>query len=88
MEINGICLSCTKFINGECKGTTIKAYTGCIFRKQASLDDLKQSAKSAYIQAKKQYMDTVTAENIHGNSEAWKTFCDAKIACRRLGVII
>ena len=41
----------------------------------------KENALKAYKEAKKAYLENMTSEN-------WKAFCNAKIACMRLGVII
>ena len=41
----------------------------------------KENALKAYKDAKKAYLENMTSEN-------WKAFCDAKIVCMKLGVII
>ena len=41
----------------------------------------KENALKAYKEAKKAYLENMTSEN-------WKAFCNAKIVCMRLGVII
>ena len=45
------------------------------------LDKLKADALTTFKIAKKEYLQNQTPEN-------WKRFCDAKINCKRLGVII
>lgn len=46
-----------------------------------NLQESKKSALQAYKEAKNNYLQNTTPEN-------WKTFCDAKMNCMRLGVII
>ena len=41
----------------------------------------KENALKAYKEAKKAYLENMTREN-------WKAFCNSKIVCMRLGVII
>lgn len=46
-----------------------------------TLTQQKAQAKADYIAAKARYLTT-------GSKADWIAFCDAKIVCRRLGVII
>ncbi|MFQ9515303.1 MAG: hypothetical protein ACLRZ9_05690 [Eubacterium sp.] len=49
----------------------------------------KQSdALNAYKSVKLAFMETVTKNNIKGDFQKWKEFCDAKAVCCRLGVRI
>lgn len=52
------------------------------------LQTRKDDAKAAYIKARDEWTDTRSAENINGDFEKWKIFCDKKRICRLLGVII
>ena len=45
------------------------------------LNEKKSSALQAYKSAKAAYISNMTPEN-------WKAFCDAKMVCMRLGVLI
>lgn len=45
------------------------------------MDERKARARAAYIAARAAYMSSPTGVN-------WKAFCDAKVLCRRLGVIV
>ena len=57
-----------------------------IFMKK--LQKQKEEAKAAYIKARNEWEETITAENIKGDFEKWKNLCDRKADCRRLGVLI
>ncbi len=46
-----------------------------------NLQESKKNALQAYKEAKNNYLQNMTPEN-------WKAFCDAKINCMKLGVII
>lgn len=46
-----------------------------------NLEESKKNALQDYKEAKNNYLQNMTPEN-------WKTFCDAKTKCMRLGVII
>lgn len=46
-----------------------------------TLAERKEQARTAFLEAKAAYMRKQTDEN-------WKAFCDAKLLCRRLGVIV
>lgn len=46
------------------------------------LQKQKEEAKAAYIKARNEWEETITAENIKGDFEKWKTLCDRK-ALRR-----
>jgi hypothetical protein len=50
------------------------------------LQKQKEEAKAAYIKARNEWEETITAENIKGDFEKWKTLCDRKALCMRLGV--
>ena len=52
------------------------------------LQKQKEEAKAAYIKARNEWEETITAENIKGDFEKWKILCDRKADCRRLGVLI
>lgn len=52
------------------------------------LQTRKSDAKAAYIKARDEWADTRTAENIKGDPEKWRSLCDRKMDCMRLGVII
>ena len=52
------------------------------------LQSKKEMALQAYKLAKAEYNKTVSRENIKGDFEKWKIFCDAKAECMRLGVIL
>lgn len=52
------------------------------------LQTSKNEALKLYKQAKAAFMDTVTRENIKGDTAKWAEFCKAKAACMRLGVRI
>lgn len=52
------------------------------------LQTRKSDAKAAYIEARNEWADTRTAENIKGDFEKWKILCNRKADCMRLGVII
>lgn len=53
-----------------------------------SLQEKKNAALQAYKLAKSEYTSTVNKENLKGDFEKWKIFCDAKAECMRLGVIL
>lgn len=53
-----------------------------------NLNESKANALNAYKAAKMAWMETVTKENIKGDFEKWKIFCDAEAGCMRLGVRI
>lgn len=46
-----------------------------------NLQESKKNALQAYKEAKNNYLQNMTAEN-------WREFCEAKMNCMRLGVII
>lgn len=52
------------------------------------LQKQKEEVKAAYIKARNEWEETITAENIKGDFEKWKILCDRKADCRRLGVLI
>lgn len=52
------------------------------------LQKQKEEAKAAYIKARNEWEETITAENIKGDFEKWKILCDREADCRRLGVLI
>lgn len=45
----------------------------------------QETALNAYRLAKADFMATVTKENIKGDFEKWKIFCNAKADCMKLG---
>ena len=51
------------------------------YKDMMNLQENKENALNAYKEAKKAYLENMTSEN-------WKAFCNAKIVCMRLGVII
>lgn len=53
-----------------------------------NLQTKKDDAKSAYIKARNEWVETRTAENIKGDPEKWRVLCDRKMDCMKLGVII
>ena len=53
-----------------------------------NLQTKKDDAKSAYIKARNECVETRTAENIKGDPEKWRVLCDRKMDCMKLGVII
>lgn len=53
-----------------------------------NMQDQKKQALQAYKMARAAWMETATDENIKGDFEKWKIFCDAKRYCMKLGVII
>lgn len=46
-----------------------------------SLEERKNQARTAYLTAREAYMESQTDEN-------WRAFCNAKLVCRRLGVLV
>lgn len=46
-----------------------------------TLDEHKAQARAAFLETKAAYMRDPTEEN-------WKAFCNAKVLCKRLGVLI
>lgn len=46
-----------------------------------TLVERKEKARAAFLAARAVYMDSPTDEN-------WRAFCDAKLLCRRLGVLV
>ena len=48
----------------------------------------KENALNLYKLAKAEFMATITKENIKGDSEKWKIFCERKADCMRLGIRI
>ena len=55
---------------------------------EKDLQARKSDALKLYQLAKAEFMKTVTKENIKGDFEKWKIFCDMKADCMRLGVRI
>lgn len=52
------------------------------------LQATKETALKAYMEAKAEWIDTVTTDNIKGDSEKWKILCNAKKDCRMFGILI
>lgn len=52
------------------------------------LQEKKSNAKVAYIKARNEWPDTRTVENMKGDFEKWKAFCERKRDCMLLGVRI
>lgn len=52
------------------------------------LQTKKTEALARYKEAKKEYMGTISKENIKGDFEKFKVFCDRKKECMQLGVRI
>ena len=52
------------------------------------LQEKKNNAKAAYIKARNEWSDTRTVENMKGDFEKWKAFCERKHDCMFLGVRI
>lgn len=50
-----------------------------------NLKTSQETALNAYRLAKAEFMATVTKENIKGDFEKWKIFCNAKADCMKLG---
>lgn len=48
----------------------------------------KNGAKAAYIKARNEWENTITAGNIKGDFGKWKVLCERKADCMRLGVRI
>lgn len=53
-----------------------------------NLNEAKTKALNEYKASKKEWLDTVTKDNIKGDFEKWKILCNAKVNCMRLGVRI
>lgn len=53
-----------------------------------NLQEGKEKALKAYKEAKAAFMETVSRDNIKGDFEKWKAFCDAKDNCMKYGVRI
>lgn len=52
------------------------------------LQEKKSNAKAAYIKARNEWENTRTTEDIKGDFEKWKAFCERKRDCMLLGVRI
>lgn len=81
--MNPICNNCAK-LGKDCAGTNNQVWTGCIYRVVKESDTLEQkkfAARQSFANARNAYMQDQTQSN-------WIAFCDAKILCRRLGVIV
>lgn len=53
-----------------------------------NLQESKKIALNTYKIAKIEWMNTVSKDNIKGDFEKWKIFCDAKRDCMKLGIRI
>lgn len=53
-----------------------------------NLQETRKDALMAYKKAKTEFLNTVTRENIKGDTQKWAKFCDTKLVCMRLGVRI
>lgn len=52
------------------------------------LQEKKSNAKAAYIKARNEWENIRTTEDIKGDFEKWKAFCERKRDCILLGVRI
>ncbi len=53
---------------------------------EKNLQTRKADALELYKLAKSDFLATVTKENIKGDFEKWKIFCDKKVDCLKLGI--
>lgn len=75
--INNMCLNCSKY-RTSCSGETNNTFTGCVYK----------TIQTDKRQALQVYKDTKAAWHADPSRDNWIAFCDAKITCRRLGVMI
>lgn len=75
--MNIMCLNCSKY-RASCSGNTDQIYTGCVYK----------TLTTDKSQALKVYKDTKATWHADPSRDNWIAFCDAKITCRRLGVLI
>lgn len=50
-----------------------------------NLSTAREKALNAYKLAKIDFLSTVTKQNIKGDFEKWKIFCNARLDCIKLG---